>query len=113
MIDNKEIGIDPLETPNVIIAPMSKHEKGISVVDDVLYVSTVSELVTSLPIIKNNLSHASLFPGCIEKCYCCEAKPNGCKLLKEGVQRLMNNHIILVEKVLSNENLFSRLICNI
>ena len=55
MIDNKEIEFDPPETPNVITAPMSKHDKSISVIDDVLYVATVSELVTPLPIIKNNL----------------------------------------------------------
>ena len=38
MIDNKEIEFDPLETPNVIIAPMLKHDKGISAFDDVIFV---------------------------------------------------------------------------
>ena len=73
MIDNKEIEFDPPETPNVITAPMPKHDKGISVIDDVLYVSTVSDLATPLPIIKKNLLQASLFSGCIERCYCCAA----------------------------------------
>ena len=30
MIDNKEIEFDSSETPNVITAPMPKHDKGIS-----------------------------------------------------------------------------------
>ena len=46
MIDNKEVEFDPLETPNVITPPMPKHDKGISAIDDVLYVATVNELVT-------------------------------------------------------------------
>ena len=55
MINNKEIEFDPLETPNVITAPMSEHDKGVSAIDDVIYVATVSELVTPLPIIKKNM----------------------------------------------------------
>ena len=39
MIDNKEIEFDPLETPNVIIALMTKHDKGIRDIDNVLYIS--------------------------------------------------------------------------
>ena len=69
MIDNKEIEIDPSETPNMITAPMPKYEKGISVIDDVSYVSIVNELTTPLSIIKKNMLQAGLFPGCIEKCY--------------------------------------------
>ena len=69
MIDNKEIEFDPSETPNVITTPMSKHDKGISVIDDVLYVSVVSKLVTPLPIIKKNLLQADLFPSYIERWY--------------------------------------------
>ena len=55
MIDNKEIEFDPPETLNVINAPMPKHAKGISAIEDVLYVATVSDLVTPLSIIKKNL----------------------------------------------------------
>ena len=71
MVDNKEIKFDPTKTPNVITAPMPKHDKGISVIDDVSYVSTVSDLTTPLLIIKKNLLQASLFSGYIERCYCC------------------------------------------
>ena len=73
MIDAKEIEFDPPETPNVITAPIPKHDKGISVIDDILYVSTASDLNTPLLIINKNLLQAGLFPGCIERCYCCAA----------------------------------------
>ena len=73
MIDNKEIEFDPPETPNVITAPMPKHDKGVSAIDDVLYVSTVSDLTTPLLIIKKNLLQVGLFLGCIERCYYCAA----------------------------------------
>ena len=37
--------------------------------------------------------------GYVEEYYCCAIQPNGCGLLEEGVQRLMDEHIILIEKV--------------
>ena len=55
MIDNKEIEFDPPETPNVISAPMPKHDKGIGAVENVLYVTTVGNVVTPLSTIKKNL----------------------------------------------------------
>ena len=105
MINNMEIEFDPSETPNVITAPMPKHNKGISVVEDILYVTSVDDVVTPLSTIKRNLLQAGLFPGCIKGCYCCAAEPNGFGLLKRGVQHLMNEHIILIEKVPSTNNL--------
>ena len=35
MIDSKEIEFDPPETPNVITAPMHKHDNGVNAIDDV------------------------------------------------------------------------------
>ena len=55
LIDAKEIEFDPPETPNVITAPMPKHDQGINVVDDVLFVSSVDDLTTHLPTIKKDL----------------------------------------------------------
>ena len=78
LIDAKEIEFDPLETPNVIIAPMPKHDKGINVVDDVLFVSSMGELTTPLAVVKKNLLRAGLFPGCGEGCYHFASLPNGC-----------------------------------
>ena len=69
MIDSKEIEFDPPETPNVITTPMSNHDKGVNAIDDVSYVSVVSDLTTPLMIVKKKLLQASLFLGCIENCY--------------------------------------------
>ena len=55
MINNKEIEFDPPETPNVITTPMTKHDKSISAIDDVSYISIANELTTPLSIIKKNL----------------------------------------------------------
>ena len=109
MIDTKEIEFDPPETPNVITSPMPKHDKGINSVDYVAYFSAINDLTAPLLITKKNLLKYSLFSGCIERCYCYTAQSNGCKLLKEGIQRLMDNHIILVEKTPFMENLFQDL----
>ena len=75
MIDNKEIEFDPPETLNVITAPMPKHDKGVNVVEDILYVTSVNDVVTSLSI-KKNFLQAGLFPGCVEDCYFCAVEPN-------------------------------------
>ena len=84
MIDNKEIDFDLPETPNVITAPMPKHDKGISDVEDVLYVTFVDDVVTPLSTIKNNILQVGLFLGYIEGCYFCAVQPNDCGLLKGG-----------------------------
>ena len=68
MIDNKEIEFDPPETPNVITTPMPKHDKGISVIEDILYVTYVNDVVTPLVIIKNNQLQADLFLDCVKGC---------------------------------------------
>ena len=69
MIDNKEIEFDPPKTRNVITAPMPKHDKGISAIEDVLYVTPVSDVVTPLSIVKENLLQADLFSGYVKECY--------------------------------------------
>ena len=96
MIDNKEIEFDPPETPNVITAPMPKHDKSVNVVEDILYVTSVNDVVTLLSTIKKNFLQDGLFLGCVEGCYCCAVEPCGCGSLKKGVQILMNKHIILI-----------------
>ena len=69
MIDNKEIELDPPETPNAITAPMPKHDKGISVVEDMLYITFVDDVATPLSTTKKKLLQVGLFPGCAEECY--------------------------------------------
>lgn len=48
MIDVREIEFDPIETPNVITAPMPNHDKVINVVDDGSYIINVADLTSSL-----------------------------------------------------------------
>ena len=83
MIDAKEIEFDPPETPNVITAPMPSHGKGVNAIEDISYVSTISDLTTPLIIIKNNLLQAGLFSGCLESCYHCVYQVDGCMWLKK------------------------------
>ncbi|XP_058758597.1 uncharacterized protein LOC131631842 [Vicia villosa] len=99
MIDAGEIEFDPPEIPNVITAPMPKHDKAINVVDDASHVADVMNLTTSLLVIKAKLLQSSLFLGCNENCYHCASQSNGCAKLKEGIQRLMNNHAIMFERI--------------
>ena len=77
---------------------MPKHGQGINVVDDDLFVSSVDELATPLLIVKENLLRASLFLGCGEGFQFCMSLPDGCLLLKMGVQCLIINKDILCEK---------------
>ena len=76
LIDAKEIEFDPPETPNVITAPMPKHDQGINVIDGDLSVSSVNELATPLPVVKENLLQAGLFLGSSEDCYHCVSLTN-------------------------------------
>ena len=98
MIDNKTIEFDPPPTSKVITVPMSNHGKGVNVVEDSIFVSSVKDLTTPLNIIKNNLLKARIFPDCVKDCICCTKQLNGCKGLKEGIQRMMDSHEILFEK---------------
>ena len=98
LIKAKEIEFDAPEMPNVIAAPMTKHNRGINSVDTDLFVSFVDEVSTPLLTFKKNLLLAGLFLGYGEGCHMCLSLPSGCYLLKAGVQRLMDNKEILFEK---------------
>ena len=85
LLEAKEIEFDAPEIPIVITAPMLKHDRGVNAIEDDAFVTSVEELVTPLMTVKWNLLKAGLFLGCIERCYCCAAQPNGFKLLEEGI----------------------------
>ena len=85
LIEAKEIEFDAPEKPNVITAPMPKHDRGVNVVDTDLFVTLVNEVSTPLMTVKKNLLLAGLFPGCGEGCRVCSSLPFGCHLLKIGV----------------------------
>ncbi|XP_058774811.1 uncharacterized protein LOC131649084 [Vicia villosa] len=113
MIDAGEIEFDPPETPNVITAPMPKHDKTVDVVNQDSYFTNVMSLTTPLPLIKKKLLQAGLFPGCVEGCYYCSSQSNGCVMLKTGIQRLMDNRTILFERMPYMENLYEDLAQNL
>ncbi|CAI8610952.1 unnamed protein product [Vicia faba] len=75
---------------------MPKHDHGVNAVDNDTFVTSVEELITPLMNIKWNLLQAGLFPGCDEDCHLCLL--TGCYLLKEVVQRLIDDKEILFEK---------------
>ncbi|XP_058765417.1 uncharacterized protein LOC131638901 [Vicia villosa] len=79
MIDAGEIEFDPLETPNVITAPMPNHDKAINTIMDTVYVNDVRDLSTPLPVIKRKLLQAGLFPGCDPE-NLCEGFSRGLKI---------------------------------
>ena len=88
----------PLETPDVITAPMPKHGRGVNAVEEDAFVTSTEELVTPLMTIKESLLKADLFPGCGEGFHFCSSLPTGYPLLKAGVQCLMDDKEILFEK---------------
>ena len=83
--------------PNVISAPMPRHGHNTNVIEEDLFVTTVDELLTPLPIIKINLLKAGIFLGCNEDCHLFLSSPIVCPLLKTGIQRLIDNKEILFE----------------
>ena len=68
--------------------------------DDDSFVTSVEDISTPLMTVKKNLLSTSLFLGCGEGCQMCSILPSGCRLLKSGVQRLMDNKEILFEKTM-------------
>src|SRR4051812_17227818 len=61
MIDAGEIEFDPPETPNVITAPMPKHDKTVNAILDTVYIYDVTELSTPLLEVKRKLIQAGYF----------------------------------------------------
>ena len=96
MIEAKEIKFDAPEKPNVITTPMPKHGRGVNAIDTDLFVTSVDNVSTPLMIVKKNLLLAGLFPGYGEGCHMCLFLPFGCRLLKLGVQRLIDSKEIFV-----------------
>ena len=86
-------------------ASMPKHGHGVNAVGDDLFVTSVEEISTPLMIVKKNFLLAGLFLGCGEGCHMCSILPAGCRLLKSGVQRLMDNKEILFEKTMVQLNM--------
>src|SRR4051812_37144990 len=105
MIDAGEIEFDPPETPNVIIAPMSKHDKTVNAIIDTIYIYDVGELSTPLLEVKRKLIQAGYFLGCDPDCFYCTHLPNGCENVRMGIQKWMDRHIIMFERLPSMDDL--------
>ena len=91
LIESKEVEFDAPKKLNVISAPMPKHGHHAHAVEEDLFVATVNDLMTPLPIIKLKLLKAGIFPGCEEDCCLCSSLPADYPLLKLDIQRLMDN----------------------
>ena len=61
LIKSKEIEFDAQEKPNVITAPMPKHNCGVNAIDTDMFVTSVDEVSTPLITHKKNLLLAGLF----------------------------------------------------
>src|SRR3954469_11344148 len=105
MIDAGEIEFDPRETPNVVTAPMPKHDKTVNAIIDTVYIYDVRELSTPLLEVKRKLIQAGYFPGCDPDCFYCAHLPNGCENLKIGIQKCMDRRIIMFERLPSTDDL--------
>src|ERR1051325_7604652 len=79
MIEAREIEFDPpIETPNMINAPMPDHGKSANAIDNDSYVFDVNKLTTPLMTVKKDLLQAGVFPGCPDDCPWCASKSDGC-----------------------------------
>ena len=64
---------------------MPNHGKGVNVIEDTTFVSSINDLTTPLNFVKNNLLKVGVFPGYLKDCCCCAVQINGYEWLKRGV----------------------------
>ncbi|XP_050915874.1 uncharacterized protein LOC127130967 [Lathyrus oleraceus] len=92
LIDAKTINFAPV--PNVVNNPMPVHGAHrvncIEGVDSEDLVVDVSEIQTSLMVVKGRLLNGGVHPGCGKDCLGCAESENGCELLRAGIQGLMD-----------------------
>ena len=87
---------------------MLNHGKGINAIYDTTFVSSVKDLTTPLTTMKENLLRVGVFPGYLKDCDFRAEQINGCKWLKEGVQRLINSHEIMFERTTTIKSLICK-----
>src|ERR1051325_6018057 len=99
MIEAKQIEFDPpVETPNVINAPMPNHDKSSNAIGENSYVFNIDDLTIPLMTVKKNMLKAGVNLGCPENCRWCPSAPAGCAWLRRRVQCMMDNREILFLK---------------
>jgi hypothetical protein len=101
LVDSKAINFAP--SPNVNANPMPAHgQMGVNAISEDkgrIWVTDVNRLKTPLAEVKRQLLRNGVFPGCDDCCAVCTVVPNGCVLLREAVQRLMDEGSLIFEKI--------------
>jgi hypothetical protein len=91
LIDSKAINFSLV--PNVVNNPMPAHgAHRVNCVESESedLVVSVSEIQTSLLVVKGRLLSGGVHPGCDEDCVGCAESANGCELLRAGIQKLID-----------------------
>ncbi|KAI5410441.1 hypothetical protein KIW84_055810 [Lathyrus oleraceus] len=100
LVDSKAINFAP--SPNVNANPMPAHgQMGVNAISEDgrrIGLLSVDQLNTPLAEIKRQLLKSGVFPGCNDCCAACTVAINGCVLLREAVQRLMDEGSLRFEK---------------
>ena len=52
-----------------------------------------------MSVVKRHLMKSGVFPGCDNCCAACAVTPNGCVILREMIQRMMDGGRLRFEKV--------------
>ncbi|KAI5445523.1 hypothetical protein KIW84_013669 [Lathyrus oleraceus] len=100
LVDSKAINFAP--SPNVNANPMPAHgQRGVNAISEEggIGLLRVDQLKTPLAEVKRQLLLNGVNPGCGVDCDECTISVNGCDLLRETVQGLMDDGSILIEKV--------------
>ncbi|KAI5389240.1 hypothetical protein KIW84_074773 [Lathyrus oleraceus] len=101
LVDSKAINFAP--TQNVNANPMSMHgHMGVNVISEdkrKIEVTDVDQLRTQMYVVKRHLMKSGVFPGCNNCCAACTVTTNGCVMLRETIQRMMDEGSPRFEKV--------------
>ena len=101
LVDSKAINFAP--TPNVDANPVPMHgPMGVNVMSEdkrKIEVTDVDQLRTPMSVVKRHLMKSGVFPGCDNRCAACAITANGCVMLRETIQRMMDERRLRFEKV--------------
>ncbi|KAI5444287.1 hypothetical protein KIW84_012787 [Lathyrus oleraceus] len=101
LVDSKAINFAP--TPNVNANPMSGHgPMRVNMMSEdkrKIEVADVNQLRTLMSVVKRHLMKSGVFPGCDNRCAACTVTANGCVMLREAIQRMLDEGRLRFEKV--------------
>ncbi|XP_050889760.1 uncharacterized protein LOC127095058 [Lathyrus oleraceus] len=103
LIDSKAITFTP-NGPNTNNNLMPTHAgPSVSVVEvDKMVKQCVGDIRTPLSIVKEQLLMKDVHPGCDAKCEGYLMNPHECERLKVGIQRLIDQQVLIVEQIPAN-----------